>query len=107
MCSLGYFDCDLIVDGILGIGIKNTVSEKIAKIIERINSECKDVVAIDIPTGINADTGQVLGEAIFATITVTFLGYKKLICGSISNNCLNKPQILAFPTRSKNSRILL
>jgi len=70
------FDADLIVDALLGTGLTGTVKEPIANAINQINSSGIPVLAMDIPSGINADTGQCMGQAVHASVTVTFIGYK-------------------------------
>ncbi len=66
-------DSDVIIDALLGIGINGGAD---AEIIDKINSAGKFVVSVDIPSGVCADTGAVLGKAVYADTTVTF-GYKK------------------------------
>ena len=63
---------DLLLDGIFGTGLKGPVEGFFREIIESVNALKKPVVAIDIPSGVNADSGQVLGACIRARITVTF-----------------------------------
>jgi NAD(P)H-hydrate epimerase len=70
-------DCDLIIDGMLGTGLDSPVRGFFAEVIEEVNSLGKPVMAIDIPSGLSADTGQVMGAAIRADLTVTF-GFPKL-----------------------------
>ena len=62
---------DLIVDSIFGTGLRGGVHGFIAEIIERINGTEKPVVAIDLPSGLSADTGIAEGACIQATYTVT------------------------------------
>jgi hydroxyethylthiazole kinase-like uncharacterized protein yjeF len=64
-------DYSVIVDGILGTGIKGAVKGFYAEVIEYINGLGKRVVAIDIPSGINGDTGIHEGPCIRADVTVT------------------------------------
>lgn len=64
-------DYDVIVDGILGTGIKGAVKGFYAEVIELINRLDKRVVAIDIPSGINGDTGLHEGPCVRADVTVT------------------------------------
>ena len=66
-----YTDCGLIVDGILGTGIKGEAAGFFAEAIEFINSQEKRVVAIDVPSGINGDDGHTGGPCIDAYGTVT------------------------------------
>ena len=63
---------DLLLDGIFGTGLKGPVEGFFREIIESVNSLKKPVVAIDLPSGLDADSGQVLGACIQARITVTF-----------------------------------
>jgi len=63
---------DLLIDGILGTGLKGPVKGLYREVIEFINSLHLPVVAIDIPSGLDADKGQVLGTCIRASLTVTF-----------------------------------
>ena len=62
----------LIVDALFGNGLKREISGEYARIIERINASDTPVVSIDIPSGLNATDGHVLGTAVSADITVTF-----------------------------------
>ncbi len=63
---------DCLVDALLGTGFSGEVSGDLASLVKTINAAGKPVVAVDIPTGIDADTGRVRGTAVFATHTVTF-----------------------------------
>jgi hydroxyethylthiazole kinase-like uncharacterized protein yjeF len=63
---------DILVDGILGTGLRGPVKDLFLKVIEFINSLSLPVVAIDIPSGLDSDSGQVLGTCIHASLTVTF-----------------------------------
>lgn len=74
---------DLIVDALLGTGALGVPKEPLAAIINLINESQKPVIAVDIPSGVNADTGQVGVVAVKASITVTF--------------GLPKPGLLVYP----------
>lgn len=63
---------DLIIDAIFGIGIDRDVRAPYDTVIASINAAPAPVVAVDIPSGINTDTGAVLGTAVQADTTVTF-----------------------------------
>jgi len=69
---------DVIVDALLGTGVKRKVDDNYAEVIAAINAAKIPVLAIDIPSGLCADTGHVFGIAVHADITVTFIGMK---CG--------------------------
>lgn len=74
---------DVIVDGLLGTGIKGDVRPYYAYLIERLNQAKAPIVAIDTPSGLNTDAGAVSGTAIVADYTVTFIGVKQgLVTGS-------------------------
>lgn len=67
---------DVIIDAICGIGLKENLREQIVAAIEKMEHIQVPILSIDVPTGIDADTGQVLGAAVRATATVTFIGLK-------------------------------
>lgn len=68
---------DLVVDAIFGIGLKGVPDEFFLKLIDRINGFGCPVIAADVPSGLDADTGKPLGAAVKAFKTVT-LGYPKV-----------------------------
>lgn len=70
-------DCDFIIDGLLGTGLNSPVRGLYARVIEDVNRANKPVTAIDIPSGLNADTGQVMGVSVQADLTITF-GFPKI-----------------------------
>ena len=63
---------DLVVDAILGTGLSSEVRGLYRDVIDRINSSGLPVVSVDIPSGLDADTGRVLGAAVRADLTATF-----------------------------------
>jgi hydroxyethylthiazole kinase-like uncharacterized protein yjeF len=67
---------EVIVDAILGIGVRGEIDRTAKDAIDAINASKLPVLAIDIPSGIDANTGAVLGTAVAATATITFLGTK-------------------------------
>lgn len=63
---------DVIVDALFGIGLNKDLSEPYLSLIRRLNESGRPVVSADIPSGLDADTGQVRGECVRASVTVTF-----------------------------------
>lgn len=68
---------DIIIDALFGIGLTRPVEGKFADAVDFINRQDAYVLSVDIPSGINSDTGVVMGCAVQADITVTF-AYRKL-----------------------------
>jgi NAD(P)H-hydrate epimerase len=66
-----------IVDALLGTGLTGTVRSPFAEIIRSMNKSGKPILAVDLPSGMDADTGEPLGETIQARHTVTFVAPKK------------------------------
>ena len=65
-------DCDVVVDALLGIGLRDAPREDAARMIELMNGSGRPIVAVDVPSGVNASTGEVPGAAVRAEATVTF-----------------------------------
>ena len=65
-------EATVVVDALFGTGLKSDVAGAYAEVVSLINGAGKPVVAVDIPSGIDAGTGRVLGCAVRADITVTF-----------------------------------
>jgi hydroxyethylthiazole kinase-like uncharacterized protein yjeF len=70
-------DATLIVDGLFGTGLDRAIDGWRAALIERLNARALPAFAIDLPSGVDADTGGVLGVAIDATLTATFAAHKR------------------------------
>ncbi|MBB6555732.1 NAD(P)H-hydrate dehydratase [Nonomuraea rubra] len=67
---------DLIVDGLVGIGASGALREPYARLAEEANAARGAVVAVDVPSGVDASTGRVEGAAVRARVTVTMGAYK-------------------------------
>jgi len=65
-------EAEVVVDALLGIGLKGAPRPPILQMIKKINDMDCFRVAVDVPTGIDSDTGKVLGEAVKADLTITF-----------------------------------
>lgn len=101
-------DAELIVDALLGIGLKGAVHGVIANAVEQINASGLPVISLDIPSGLNADTGQADLHCVKAHHTLTYIGLKTGLytldgpdyCGEIHCRHLQLETFLAklFPT---------
>ncbi len=79
---------DLIVDAILGTGLDREIQGRFLAAIRAINAAGKPVLALDVPSGLNADTGKVMTEAVRADVTITFIGRKQgLYTGGSAEYC--------------------
>ncbi len=89
----------VIVDACLGIGLKGQVRGLYQRVISVINGCGNPVLSIDVPSGICADTGSILGDAVQADVTVSFIGLKRGLytsdakqkCGDIVFQSLGLP----------------
>ena len=90
-------DYALVIDGLFGIGLKRPPAERYADLIAAINGRGAPVLALDVPSGLDAETGRVLGAAVRATRTATFIALKPGLltldgpdyCGEISLHTLD------------------
>lgn len=91
--------CDVWVDALLGTGLSGEVSGVWRAAIAALNASGQPILAVDLPSGLDADTGHVLGEAVRASATVTFVGMKQGLltgagpehCGRLSFDALDIP----------------
>ena len=70
-------DADVIVDALFGTGLARDVSGPAAEAVRAMNDSPAPVLSLDVPSGIHADTGRVLGRAVRAAATVCFIGLKQ------------------------------
>ena len=70
-------EADVIVDALLGTGVSGDVRSGHAALIEAMNASGRPVLALDVPSGLCSDTGQVCGVAVRAQATLTFIGVKR------------------------------
>jgi len=68
---------EVLVDALLGTGVSGEVKGEVAELIAQINRSHRPVLAVDIPSGLCSDTGAVLGSAVKADLTVTFIALKQ------------------------------
>lgn len=78
----------VVVDALLGTGLDRPVGGRFAGAVEAINRSSGPVLAVDVPSGLNAETGAVMGTAVHADATVTFVGMKTgLLTGHGPDHC--------------------
>jgi len=95
-------EVDLVVDALFGTGLARDICGPWAEIVKSINNVNKPVLAIDIPSGLNANTGSVMGVAMKATQTISFIGLKQGLftgvgrdyCGDIYFSGLDIPKTI-------------
>jgi NAD(P)H-hydrate epimerase len=69
-------DADVVIDALFGTGFRDAPRDEAAQQIQALNRSDASVVSVDIPSGVDASTGEVPGEAVTAALTVTFHGRK-------------------------------
>lgn len=81
-------DCDLIVDAVFGIGLSRAPDDAVAAAIAAINAHPAPVLALDVPSGVDADCGQVRGAAVVADRTLQYLArLRGLRTGAALDHC--------------------
>ena len=81
-------DADVYVDALLGTGLTRPVEGRARALIEQLNARKGAVLALDVPSGISADSGEMLGLAVRAATTITFVAHKRgLFTGAALDHC--------------------
>jgi len=107
--------CDVIVDALLGIGLDREVSGQWQEVINAINHCNIPVLSLDIPSGLNADTGQIMACAVNADATISFIGLKQGLftgqgveyAGDVHFNNLDVPDAVGKKIKSMTEQITL
>jgi NAD(P)H-hydrate epimerase len=81
-------DAGVVVDALLGTGLSGEVRGVAAAAIDLINASGRPVIAVDIPSGLCSDTGQVLGKAVIAAHTISFIGLKQGLLTTSGPDCV-------------------
>ncbi|MEZ5439702.1 MAG: NAD(P)H-hydrate dehydratase [Lysobacteraceae bacterium] len=97
--ELATFGPDLIIDGLFGIGLSRAPDELAAATISSINASDAPTLALDVPSGLDADRGSAPGEAVRAEATISFIGAKpgnatghgRALCGDVLQHELAVP----------------
>lgn len=95
-------DCDVVVDALFGIGLSRTLEHSAAAAVRAINQATAQRVALDVASGLCADTGRIRGVAVEAQLTISFIvgklglytGEGRAVSGEIVVDSLNLPQAL-------------
>ena len=101
-CGGVELDCGVIVDALLGTGMRGELEQTYRQAIHQINDASLPVIAVDVPSGLNADTGAVGDTSVVADLTVTFVAPKRGLftgrapacCGEIIWHSLELPDVL-------------
>ena len=79
--------CDIVIDALTGIGLSGPARADFVELITLVNGSSVPVLSLDVPSGVDADTGSVIGSAIQATTTMTFIAHKPgLLTGAALNH---------------------
>lgn len=89
-------ECQLLIDGLFGFGLTRQLSDNMIEVISLINSWAKPVVSIDLPSGINTDTGETMGGAIKATQTLCLGMWKRAFFQDIALEYLGTSERIDF-----------
>lgn len=97
-----FSSCILLVDAILGTGSRGELDGLLAQTVERMNASGPPIVALDLPTGMHADTGEILGPCIRATLCVTFGAAKRGLLFSPAREFAGDVHVaeIGFPARA-------
>jgi hydroxyethylthiazole kinase-like uncharacterized protein yjeF len=106
-------ESDLIIDGLFGTGLSRALNGVSAHLIEQIAARATPVLALDVPSGLDASTGIVRGPAVRATLTVSFIAWKRGLftadgpdyCGERELATLDVPQA-AYAIGDSDSQLL-
>jgi len=90
------YAAEIVVDALFGTGLNSPVQGEYLDVVNYINQQQQPVLALDIPSGLDANTGMPLGVAVHAAVTITFIAYKmglfvgdaKQYCGEVILNDL-------------------
>ncbi|MCX7086227.1 MAG: NAD(P)H-hydrate dehydratase [Methylococcales bacterium] len=106
-------DDEIIVDALLGTGLNRSVNGVFEQAINKINLSLSPVISIDSPSGLNADTGAVMGCAVKADTTITFIALKQGLftgqaaeyCGELIYSSLMLPDLVFKGVESSATRV--
>ena len=94
LAALG--DCDLLIDGLFGFGLERPLTGDLAQLVEAVNADPTPVVSIDLPSGLDTDTGAMLGSALRATHTLCLGLWKRAFCQDAALRYLGQAHLIDF-----------
>jgi len=94
----------LVVDGLFGIGLRRPFAAPYDGLVAWINAAGAPVLALDVPSGVDADTGNVPGAAVSATATVTFLAWKPGVLTGAGLDCAGHVALHTLGTQVADAR---
>ncbi len=81
-------EADVYIDALLGTGLTRALEGVYLQVVQQLNQQDQPELALDIPSGLNGDTGQPLGDAVQAESTITFIAWKQgLLTGQARHYC--------------------
>lgn len=92
----GLTECDVIVDGLFGFGLTRPLEGAIAQVVDQVNAWNCPVVSIDLPSGLDTDTGRILGTAIRATHTLCLGLWKRSLLHDPVLDCIGTAELIDF-----------
>lgn len=94
--ELGLRDCDWVIDGLFGFGLGRPLEGAIAALVNQINDSALPVASLDVPSGIETDSGQVLGTAIRAQRTYCLGLWKRAFCQDRALDYCGQARLIDF-----------
>ena len=98
---------DIIIDAVFGIGLCRNLSDELITLINKLNQQAAIKIAIDIPSGIDCDTGLVLGAAFKANLTLTFIAPKPCFYLPYATDYCGKVEIIDIGVKQLKSNLNL
>jgi ADP-dependent NAD(P)H-hydrate dehydratase / NAD(P)H-hydrate epimerase len=89
-------NCDVILDGLFGFGLTRSLTDPILSIVEQVNALQKPIVSIDLPSGVETDSGAILGAAIHATHTLCLGLWKRAFFQEAALEAIGKAELIDF-----------
>ncbi|MEK6805167.1 MAG: NAD(P)H-hydrate dehydratase [Pseudomonadota bacterium] len=99
--TISFDDCDVLVDALFGIGLSRPLEGAALAAVHVINAATTAKLALDIPSGLNADTGAAMGACVRADRTATFIGYKSGLFQGAAADAVGRLQLYTLDLPAK------